>query len=323
LTSSTIDRNFLHHRRVVKGILVTTVQIQGVLGRLRMELPELPDALQRVAEQILEDPTGAAGASIVDLAERAGTSTATITRFCRVLGFRGYAALRVALAAESGRQEQARWATDIDREIEPDDPLDRVLDVIASADSRAIQETAARLDLDSVARVADAIAAAGRVELFGLGSSGTAAREMAFRLERIRVPVWQREDAHKALTNAALLRPGDVAIGLSHSGRTREVIEVLAEAASQGALTVAVTSFARSPLAQAAEIALTTAVHETTFRLAALSALHSQLVALDLIYVAVAQRTYERTTEAFEVTARAVEAHRLTDEPGGRRRHRR
>lgn len=288
---------------------------QGVIGRIRMEFSTLPDALQRVAEQILDDPGEAAQASIVDLAERAGTSTATVTRFCRVLGFRGYAALRVAIATESGRAAQARWETDIDREIEPGDPLDTVLGVIVSADVRAIQETAARLDVDNVKRVAEAIAVAKRVELFGLGSSGTAAREMAFRLERIRVPCWHREDAHKALTNAALLGPGDVAIGLSHSGRTREVIEVLAEAADQGALTVAVTSFEKSPLAEAADVVLTTAVHETTFRLAALSALHSQLVALDLIYVAVAQLTYERTTEAFEVTARAVQAHRLHDEP--------
>jgi len=300
----------------VKGILV------NVIGRLRMELPNLPDALQRVAEHILDDPAAAAQASIVDLAEGAGTSTATVTRFCRVFGFTGYAALRVAIATESGRAEQARWDTDIDRDIEPGDPLDRVLNVISGADARAIQETAASLDLAEVARVADAIAAAQRVELFGMGSSGTAAREMAFRLERIRVPCWFRADSHTALTNAALSGPGDVAIGLSHSGRTREVIEFLAEAADHGALTVAVTSFARSPMAEAAAVTLTTAVHETTFRMAALSALHSQLVALDLIYVAVAQRTYERTSAAFEVTARAVQAHRMHDEPTGHRRRR-
>ncbi|MCC3765149.1 MurR/RpiR family transcriptional regulator [Glycomyces sp. TRM65418] len=295
---------------------------QGVIGRLRMEQPTLPDALQRVAATILDDPDTAAKASIVDLAERAGTSTATVTRFCRTLGFPGYAALRVALAAENGRVAQARWETDIDKEIEPGDSLDQVLGVVAGADSRAIQETASQLDLDLVGRVAEAVAAAERVELFGLGSSGTAAREMAFRLERIRVPCWFRSDAHSALTNAALLRSGDVAIGLSHSGRTREGVEVLAEARDQGALAVAVTSFARSPMAEAADVVLTTAVHETTFRLAALSALHSQLLVLDLIYVAVAQRTFERTTEAFEVTARAVQAHRFADEPGRPRRNR-
>ena len=296
--------------------------VGGLLGRLRTEQPGLPEALQRVAALILEDPVEAAQLSIVDLAERAGTSTATVTRFSRVLGFRGYASLRVAIATETGRAAQARWDTDIDREIQPSDPLDRVLDVIAAADTRAIQETASGLSMNAIERIASAIASAGRVELFGLGSSGTAGREMAFRLERIRIPCWYRSDSHSALTNAALCGPGDVAIALSHSGRTREAIEVLAEAGDHGALTVAVTSFGRSPLAETADIALTTAVRETTYRLAALSALHSQLLVLDLIYVAVAQRTYERTAEAFEVTARAVEAHRIPDEPGRRARRR-
>src|SRR5689334_4865324 len=230
----------------------------GLLGRLRTDGPEMPEALSKIAETILTDPEAAAHASIVDLAERAGTSTATVTRLSRTLGFRGYANLRVALATETGRAEQARWDTDISGDIAPEDSLDRALGVIAAADTRAIQATAAGLDLAAVERVADAIATAGRVELFGLGSSGTAGREMAFRLERIRVPVWFRSDSHTALTNAALMRPGDVAIGLSHSGRTREVIETLSEASDQGALTVAVTSFGRSPLAEVADIVLTT-----------------------------------------------------------------
>jgi len=282
----------------------------GLLGRLRIEGPTMPGALARIAEVIAGDPEGAANASIVDLAERTGTSTATLTRFSRALGFKGYANLRVAIATETGRAEQARWETDISGDINPGDSLDSVLKVIATADTRAIQATAAGLEMTDVERVAGAIAEAGRVEIFGLGSSGAAGREMAFRLERIRIPVWCRSDSHTALTNAALLRPGDVAIGLSHSGRTSEVIETLAEASSHGALTVAVTSYPRSPLAEIADVVFVTSVHETTFRLAALSALHSALLVLDLIYVAVAQRTYERTTEAFELTVRAVEAHR-------------
>ncbi|MEV6491653.1 MurR/RpiR family transcriptional regulator [Actinoplanes sp. NPDC051633] len=282
----------------------------GLLGRLRIEGPTMPGALARIAEVIAGDPEGAANASIVDLAERTGTSTATVTRFSRALGFKGYANLRVAIATETGRVEQARWETDISGDINPGDSLDSVLKVIATADTRAIQATAAGLDMTDIERVSGAIAEAGRVEIFGLGSSGAAGREMAFRLERIRIPVWCRSDSHTALTNAALLQPGDVAIGLSHSGRTSEVIETLAEASSHGALTVAVTSYPRSPLAEVADVVFVTSVHETTFRVAALSALHSALLVLDLIYVAVAQRTYERTTEAFELTVRAVEAHR-------------
>jgi DNA-binding MurR/RpiR family transcriptional regulator len=292
----------------------------GLLERLRIEGPLLPGALAKIAETILADPESSAQASIVDLAELTGTSTATVTRFSRTLGFKGYANLRVAIATETGRAEQARWETDISGDIAPGDGLDGVLKIVAAADTRAIQATAAGLDLSDVEKVAAAIATAGRVEIFGLGSSGTAGREMAFRLERIRIPVWYRSDTHSALTNAALLGPGDVAIGLSHSGRTREAIEMLAEAADHGALTVAVTSFGRSPLAESADVVFTTAVHETTFRVAALSALHSLLLVLDLIYVAVAQLTYERTAEAFEITGRAVDAHRLPDSAVAHRR---
>jgi DNA-binding MurR/RpiR family transcriptional regulator len=303
-------------------MIVVTGGSGGLLGRLRIEGPALPEALARIAETILGDPEAAAHASIIDLADRSGTSTATVTRFSRTLGFKGYANLRVAVATETGRAEQARWETDISGDIAPDDPLDDVLAIVAAADTRAIQATASGLDTAAVERVAAAIAGAGRVELFGLGSSGTSAREMAFRLERIRIPVWHRTDTHTALTNAALLLPGDVAIGLSHSGRTRDVIETLAEAADHGALTVAITSFGRSPLAEVADVVFTTSVLETTFRLAALSALHSQLLVLDLIYVAVAQRTFERTSEALELTVRAVDAHRLPEKIPSRKRPR-
>jgi DNA-binding MurR/RpiR family transcriptional regulator len=303
-------------------MITVTGEGGGLLGRLRIDGPQMPEALAKIAETILMDPESSAHANIIDLAERSGTSTATVTRFSRMLGFKGYANLRVAIATETGRAEQARWETDISGDISPDDPLADVLDVVTAADTRAIQNTAAALDVTAAERVAVAIAKARRVEIFGLGSSGTAAREMAFRLERIRVPVWYRGDTHTALTNAALLLPGDVAIGLSHSGRTREVIETLAEAADHGALTVAITSYGRSPLAEVADIVFTTMVQEMTFRLAALSALQSQLLVLDLIYVAVAQRTYERTADALELTARAVEAHRLPEKIPSRKRGR-
>src|SRR5262245_18235565 len=98
------------------------------LARVRTRLPELSDALQRVAELILTDPAGAARSTIVELAERSETSPATVTRFCRALGLDGYADLRLAIAGETGRAARTGgWMVDIGREIQPADPLDRVL----------------------------------------------------------------------------------------------------------------------------------------------------------------------------------------------------
>lgn len=129
-------------------------------------------------------------------------------------------------------------------------------------------------------------------------------------LHRIGVAAWAWSDVHEGLASAALLRVGDVALGVSHSGQTRETIEMLAEAGSRGATTVAVTGFPRSPLAELADIALLTASRATTFRPDALSARHPQLVVLDLLYIAVAQRTHDRAHAALRRTAQAVDGHK-------------
>src|SRR6266498_1527846 len=125
----------------------------GVLVRIRSRLTEFTGALQRVAEQVLTDPAGAARATIVELAERSGTSPATVTRFCRALGFEGYAELRLGIAGETGRASvTGGWTMDIGREIQPTDPLDRVLQQIMAADTHAMHDTAALLDLREIER---------------------------------------------------------------------------------------------------------------------------------------------------------------------------
>ena len=134
--------------------------VDGVLFRVRTRLPEFTGALQRVAEQVLTDPAAAARATIVELAERSGTSPATVTRFCRALGFDG---LRRPAAGHRRRDRPAPArpagpSTSAARSS-PTDPLDRVLGQIMAADTRAMHDTAALLDLAEVERAADAIAA--------------------------------------------------------------------------------------------------------------------------------------------------------------------
>lgn len=287
------------------------VRAQSVLTEIRARMPELPAALQRVGEHVLSAPAVVARATILETAERSETSAATVTRFCRALGLPGYADLRLAMAEETGRSASVvGWEIDIGREIEPTDSLDRILGLITTADIRAIQETADQVDLTEVDKSADAISQGRRIDIYGIGGSALVADEMQLCFHRIGVPSWSWSDVHSGLASAALLGPQDVAMGISHSGATDETVELLVNAGDHGATTIALVSVRDSPLAEVADIVLTTAIHETTFRSDDLAARHAQLVVLDLIYIAVAQRRYEVTGEALKMTANAVRGHR-------------
>lgn len=281
-----------------------------LLVQLRSRLPGLSGALRQVADIILDDPEWASRATIVELGERSGTSSATVTRFCRSLGLAGYTELRVGIATELGRAAQAGWEVGIGADVLPDDPLDRVMRTLLTVDLRAMQETAAALDLRAVDAVVEGVIGARRVDFYAIGGSAAVLEDMQLRMHRIGIASWTWSDVHNGLTSAALLRPGDVAIALSHSGRTTETVEMLAQASARGALTVALTNFVPSPIAEVADHVLSTSVREPSFRSGAMSARHSQILVLDLIYLAVAQRIHEQATEAFAVTADAVSAHR-------------
>lgn len=134
------------------------------------------------------------------------------------------------------------------------------------ADARAVEETAAQLDIKMLEQVVDAVVAAERVDVYGVGASAFVAADFQQKLHRIGRVCSAWADAHIMLTSAAVLGNGDVAIGISHTGATVETIDALEVAKTRGAKTVALTNFPKSPIAEVADLILTTAARETTFR---------------------------------------------------------
>lgn len=283
--------------------------------RIRALLPSLAPAERRVAERVLADPAAVAASTISALAQECATSETTVIRFCRTVGFTGYPALRLALAAEQGRSERSRHR-DITGDIVADDDLDTVVATIAFADASAVEETARQLDLDQLHLVIDAIVAAPRVDVYGVGASGLVALDIQQKLHRIGRVAFAWPDPHMALTSAALLGPDDVAVAISHSGATQDTLDALQVAQRSGATTVALTNYPRSPLATRADHVLTTAARETTFRSGATASRLAQLTVVDCVFVGVAQRTYETSQRALEATHHAV-ANRRVDRKGG------
>jgi DNA-binding MurR/RpiR family transcriptional regulator len=272
-------------------------------------LPGLAKAEQRVAHVVLEDPGGVARRSITEVADAAGTSETTVTRFCKAVGVSGYPELRIALAADTARAA-ARTDRDMGGDIDPSDDLAQVVGKVAFADARAVEETAEQLDIAALRPVVEAIASAGRVDVYGVGASAFVALDLQQKLHRIGRMIYAWTDPHSAITSAALLERGDVAIGISHTGATVDTIESLGEARSQLATTVAITNFPGSPIARVADHVLTTAARETTFRSGAMSSRIAALTVVDCLFVAVAQRNYKQTLRALERTYAAVRARR-------------
>ena len=279
--------------------------------RIRSLLPSLAPAERRVAERVLADPGSVAASTITSLAHECATSETTVIRFCRAVGFTGYPALRLALAAEIGRGGSATGTRELSADIVADDDLDAVVAKIAFADARAVEETADQLDLTALHAVIDALVAAPRVDVYGVGASGFVALDLQQKLHRIGRVAFAWPDPHMALTSAALLTPGDVVVAISHSGATRDTLDALAVARRSGATTVAITNFPRSPLATGSDHVLTTAARETTFRSGATASRLAQLTVIDCVFVGLAQRTYDTSQRALELTAEAVKDRRV------------
>nr|WP_116066296.1 MurR/RpiR family transcriptional regulator [Asanoa ferruginea] len=301
---------------MAKTAKVSAMPEPGLIVQISGLLPALSPAEQRVARLVVADPADAARRTITDLATAAETSEATVIRFCRSVGLEGYPQLRIRLAAEAARRIEPPDARVVGGDIPPGADLTQIIATIAFNDARAVEETAQQLDPEVCEAVVEALNGASRIEIYGAGASGFVASDFQQKLHRIGRTAYYWPDVHTALTSAALLGKGDVAMGISHTGTTADVLDVLDVARSRGAITVALTNFPRSPIADVADHVLTTAARETTYRSGATASRLAQLTVVDCLFVGVAARNRAKARKALEVTAEAVRSRRVTRRRG-------
>jgi len=269
----------------------------------------LPPSLARIARTISDAPTIVVDSTINELAAACDTSVASVVRFCRAIGVNGYAALRMDLAAELGRESvQFASPSGFGSEISAANTLREATAKIAALESLAIEETTAALDYETLAAAVEAVDAAERILLFGVGASALVAADLGHKLLRIGHSAIVLSDSHEAIASAALGARRTVAIGFSHSGSTRETVQFLETARGSGSVTIAVTGTAESALASAAEHVLRAHAREPRFRAGAMVSRIAQLTLVDCLFVGVAQRHHARTVHALQRTADAARA---------------
>lgn len=274
---------------------------------MRAARPALPPSERLIAQLFLDNPAEAANLSIAELATRCGTSTTSVVRFYKRIGYDHYKDLRIDLIREVTREKmQNADLLTVSGDINRDDSLDDIVSKVALNETLSIADTAKALDTQALARAVDLVQAARRVDSFGVGASAFVGLDLQQKLSRIGRTALNWPDSHAAWTSAATLDASCVAIAVSHSGATRDTVEFLTIAREAGAATIALTNFSDSPLAAAADVVLTTAARETRFRSGALGSRIAQLMVVDCLFTAVAQASYDDSMAALRRTYEAV-----------------
>ncbi|WP_338055279.1 MurR/RpiR family transcriptional regulator [Sulfobacillus harzensis] len=284
--------------------------IAGVLERIESNLDLLTGSEAKIAQWILENPETVLRLTVRDLARESNSSQAAVIRLLRTLKIDGYSTLKVLLTADLVRQEQ-RSSPEY-TEINPGASFDSQLQSFAHAAEDSIYQTINNLNEADLARVSERLRSAHHVFLFGMAASHIAAEDLAQKLTRLGFPVTCWRDIHLAVMASALLGSEDVAVLVSFSGATREVLELATELREREAFIVAITQYRpKNRLAELADVVFHVSAQEPTPRIGATTSVLASLLIGDALMLWLANQDATRTLRHLKATEEAIRQHRV------------
>ncbi len=270
----------------------------GCCLRVKEAMQSLAPKEQKVAGFILDFPEEVIVMSIDELAAACSTSTASVVRLCKSVGYSGFKEFSRVLESDLAKQQ----STIVYEEIRPGDSLEAIVSSVGKSDMKAIEGTLSLVDLDSLDKAVDALCAAPRIDFYGVGSSGLVAMDASNKFIRINKFTIAHADPHEQILSATSLRPGDAAVFFSYSGETRDTLETCEIVKSTGAAVITVTRYGKNRLSELADIRLFTTSAESMIRSGAMGSRIGQLTMVDILYTAVSSRLYDHVKPYLDKT---------------------
>ena len=268
--------------------------------KIKLIYKSLGAAEKKIADWIAENPGKIISLSIVELAEKCKCSEATIVRFSRKVGLEGYQDLKISLASESKPV--------VSTTISANDSADEMFDKVCNEIYCSLELTKKALDPAALSAAANAICSAGKIAAFGLGNSASVAQDASHKFIRAGLNATAYSDNHMQMIAASHLSEGDVALGVSHSGSSKDIVDALRVAREHGAKTVAITNVGRSPIDKVSDILLHTSSTETDYTILALNSRIAQLAIIDTLYYYVVYNLSNKAIEAIKETERSLQS---------------
>lgn len=279
--------------------------------KIRSSYDSLSNAEKKVADYVLCNIENVFNKPIAQLAQEAGVSKVAWVRFCKDIGYEGLKDLKKALFAQM-REKSDEIMADPFSDVRDIADTKSLIEGIKYNSIRAIQDTAEMLDPNSLENAARAILNARSVRIFGVGASGMVGNDLHSKLMRINKNSYFGADHHTQLTYAASMTAQDVAVLISMSGTTSEVLELLSIIKRCNTPSIALTKYSKTPLALNADTVLYISSQEITMRSGAMSSRLAQLMVIDALFTAVAHMDYDSIAGNLEKSHDTIQSHRVS-----------
>ena len=250
---------------------------QNLINIITDALPGLNKSETKVALVILADPDAATSSSIATLAKKASVSEPSVNRFCKRFDATGFPDFKLKLA-----KSLVSGIRFVNRNVNPDDDVTSYTPKIFDSTINDLALVRDKISHAVVNNVVDKLIQAKRIYFFGLGTSGSVARDAENKFFRFNLPVSFHDDVLMMRMLASTGTTGDVFFVISHTGRTKEIIDVVQIARENGATIIALTS-PGSPLAAISSISLDVDVPENTDEYMPMTSRIVHLVILDVL----------------------------------------
>lgn len=275
---------------------------RGTLSAISDALPRLEGSAQKVAQYTLNAPRETINLTITELAVRVGVSEASIVRFAQALGYSGFHALKIGLA-EDLVSPMLLVHEDLTADDTPADAVQKAM----TAGMRSLEDTVRILALPVLEDAVQALCSARRIEVFASGNSIPLAMDLNFRLTKIGLTSRFAIEPTLQEMYASLTASEDVAVGISHTGSSKDTVYALELAKSRGARTIGITNHSDSPLTRYADLCLYTSTRVSHFREEEMASNLAALALTEALYVGVC---FYRSGESAEAVSRTMRATR-------------
>lgn len=259
-----------------------------MLQEIRNCYEHLTETEKRVADAVLASPEETVKMTVKSLAERAGTVPSAVVRFCKSVGVKGFAEMKLKLSMDmGGRRDEAPMLP-----VSENDSTESVFAKVFASGVQTLNDTLKMMDFLQIEKIVAALQSASRIVFFGVGTSSVIATDAQYRLAQLGLSTAACTDILFMNVTAANMRKGEVAVGISHSGNTKATVDALRRARGAGAETIAISSFARSRLAQEADLKMIAFSDDRNYPVEAVSARIAHMCMIDALMMSLAAKDY-------------------------------